>query len=212
MSIDIEIDHKAYLAMMDPALRERLTARSDRAGLIHLVGHVAVILGLGALIAVHVPLWWALLLPQGVAIAFLFTLQHETTHKTPFASERLNEWVGWASGLAIVQPFLWFRYFHLAHHRFTNDPERDPELGGVPKPDDWRSLAYHLSCLGYWRDKAGLVWTNAVGPIDAPYLPTRIHRRLRREARGMLGIYGAIALFSATVSPILLWTWVLPLA
>jgi len=36
-----------------------------------------------------------------------------------FASESLNEWAGWGSGVMIFQPFLWFRYFHLMHHRYT---------------------------------------------------------------------------------------------
>jgi fatty acid desaturase len=204
-------DHKAFLATLTPEARARLTARSDAAGLRHLAGHLGLILALGALIAAQVPGWWALLLPQGVALAFLFTLEHEATHKTPFASERLNEWAGRAAGLLIVQPFEWFRYFHLAHHKYTQDPERDPELAGLPKPDDWGSFLWHLSSLGYWRAKAALLWRNAFGTIDAPYLPDRIHPRLRREARAMLAVYAGAALFTLAVSPVLLWAWLVPL-
>lgn len=204
-------DHKAVLATLTPERRARLTERSDAAGLRHLAAHGGLILALGALIAAQVPGWWALMLPQGVAIAFLFTLEHEATHKTPFASERLNDRAGRAAGLLIVQPFEWFRYFHLAHHKHTQDPERDPELTGLPKPDDWASFAWHLSSLGYWRAKAALLWRNAFGRIEARYLPERIHPRLRREARAMLALYAAAALFTLVVSPVLLRVWLVPL-
>ena len=122
------MDHRAFLKSLSVAQKNALTSRSDSAGLLHLAGHVGLILLLGLLIGFGVPFWWLLIVPQGIAIAFLFTLQHECTHKTPFQSDWLNEWAGQATGFLIVQPFLWFRYFHFAHHRFTNLPEDDPEL------------------------------------------------------------------------------------
>ena len=206
-----DMDHKAYLAGMTPDVRDRLTRRDDAAGLRHLAGHAGLILGLGLLIAAKVPFWWALILPQGIAIAFLFTLEHEATHKTPFENEAMNEWVGWAAGLAIIQPFLWFRYFHMAHHRHTNDPDNDPELAGLPKPGDWPSFWWHLSCIGYMGAKAMLLWTNSFGTPSANYLPARILPRLQREARGMIAIYAAALLFSVLIDPVLLFVWVLPL-
>ncbi len=177
------MDHKAYLKTLGPAEKDRLTARADAPGLRHLVLHGGLIVVLGGLIALRVPLWWLLMLPQGILIAFLFTLQHEATHKTPFASERLNEWAGWVTGVLLFQPFLWFRYFHFAHHRYTNDPDNDPELT-VPKPDSWPEFLRYLSTVDYWRGKAILLLNNAFGRIDAPYLPAGTHARLRREAQG----------------------------
>ena len=147
--------HTAFPAALPAEEKARLQVRSDAAGLRHLALHAGAILGLGALIALRAPLWPLLVPVQGVAIAFLFTLQHECTHRTPFASERLNEWVGRIAGLLILQPFTWFRHFHLAHHRWTNDPERDPELeGGKPEtPPPTRS-------------------TSPAGPTGAPTRPT----------------------------------------
>lgn len=201
----------ARIADLPEPERERLTVRSDAAGLLRLAGHLAPVVILGWLIARGGPGWYLFLLPQGVLLAFLFTLQHECTHRTPFASDRLNDWVGHAVGVVLIQPFLWFRYFHFAHHRFTNDPERDPELGGLPKPESWGAFWLHLSALLYWRDKAVLLWSNATGPARTAYLPDRVLPRLRREARVLLAIYAGVAAFSLLVSPVLLWMWLVPL-
>ncbi|MGJ8546611.1 MAG: fatty acid desaturase [Sulfitobacter sp.] len=205
------MDHKTFLKQLPTEAKSQLTARSNSAGLRHLALHLGLIMALGLLIALQVPLWGLLLIPQGIALAFLFTLQHETTHKTPFENEKLNEWVGWFCGVLIFQPFLWFRYFHLMHHRFTNIEGKDPELAGLPKPNDWPSFFWHLSCLRYWRDKAALLWQLAFGQISADYLPERITPRLKREARGMVAIYAAAALITLAAGPVLLWVWVVPL-
>ncbi|MGB1388536.1 MAG: fatty acid desaturase [Paracoccaceae bacterium] len=203
------MDHKTFLQTLDQTAKARLIARADGPGLWHLAGHGGMILLLGVLIAARVPFWWLLLLPQGILLVFLFTLQHECTHKTPFASDRLNEWVGWLTGVILFQPFLWFRYFHFAHHRHTNDPDLDPELSAA-KPDTWPGFLRHLSTVDYWADKATLLAQTATGRIDAPYLPPNTQARLRREAWGMLILYLAALVFSLTISPILLFVWILP--
>lgn len=204
--------HKEFLKSLSTRDKAMLTARSDGAGLRHLALHAGLVVMCGTLIAARVPLWWVLVLPQGILIAFLFTLQHEATHKTPFADARVNEFVGWAVGVLIFQPFVWFRYFHLMHHRHTNDPHHDPELAGLPKPDNRVDLAWHLSSIGYWRDKCVLLWTLAFGTIAAPYIPPRAHARLRREARGLVAVYIVALACSLFVSPVLLWVWLVPLA
>ncbi len=204
-------DHVRFLRSLPTGERLRLTERTDWPGLARLAVHAGLILALGSLIASGVPLWWTLLLPQGILIAFLFTLQHECTHRTPFASELLNEWTGRVSGLLIVQPFHWFRYFHLAHHRHTADPDRDPELAGLPRPEDWRSFLWHLSTVEYWFDKAKLLGVNAFGTVDAPYLPAGRIPRIRREARWMLALYAGLLTFDLAVSGFLVWSWFVPL-
>ncbi len=122
------MDHKEFLQKLPAEAKARLTLRSDMAGLKHLVGHLGAIVLLALYIGFALPLWWLLLPVQGVLIVFLFTLEHEATHKTPFASERLNEAVGHLCGFLLLLPFQWFRYFHLAHHRWTNIADKDPEL------------------------------------------------------------------------------------
>jgi len=204
------MDHRAFLTGLSPETRRRMTERSDARGLWHLGLHVGLGLALATPIALQAPFWPVFLMPLGVVLAFLFTLQHECTHQTPFRSRWINEFVGHASGLILLQPFLWFRAFHMAHHRYTNDPENDPELAG-PRPDRAASLLWYLSTLGYWRDKVMTLWQIGFRPIAAPYLPSGSHAKLRREARLYLCGYAA-ALISLIWSPLLLWVWLIPLA
>jgi fatty acid desaturase len=199
------MDHRAFVASLAPELRAELTAASNRAGLLHLAGHAGAILLVGLLIAMG---WWALVPVQGVLIVFLFTLEHEATHKTPFANSRLNEWVGRACGFLLLLPFDWFRAFHLAHHRWTNIEDHDPELAGG-KPETLRAWLGHVSGLPYWFSQARLVVGLAFGRVRAPYLPKAALPRMAREARWMLAGYGVVAA-SLLVTPVLFWVWILP--
>jgi fatty acid desaturase len=97
------------------------------------------------------------------------------------------------------------------HHRHTNDPDNDPELAGLPKPDNWADFLWHLSSIGYLRDKVTLFWSLCFGTIDAPYLPEPTHQRVRSEARRMLVIYAVVLATIAFLSPLLLWVWLMPL-
>ncbi len=108
----------------------------------------------GSLIATDVAFWPLLLPIHGILLTFLFTLEHECTHKTPFASAPLNEWVGRLCGLILMLPFGWFRYFHLAHHKWTNIDGKDPELT-AEKPKTQRDWLIHVSGLPYWSGMFG---------------------------------------------------------
>ncbi len=205
------MDHRDFLRSVPAGDRNRLLTLSDRPGLWRLAGHLGVIAGLAVWVGAALPLWPLAMLPLGVTLAFLFTLQHECTHRTPFATPWLNEAVGHLTGVLIAQPFLWFRAFHMAHHRFTNDPENDPELEGA-KPEGWSALVWHLAGLDYWRSKLATLARNGFGRMGYPYLPLRQVTGIRAEARAMIALYFGVAIFSVVVSPILLWIWLLPLA
>ncbi len=202
-------DHKTFLTALPSARKTALTETSDRAGLRHLAAHGGLILATGALIAARVPFWPLLLPVQGVLIVFLFTLEHECTHRTPFRSTRLNEWVGRIAGLLLFLPFEWFRAFHLAHHRFTNIPGRDPELAGG-KPATAGAWLIHVSGLPFWRANLELLLRLARGRERAPFLTERALPRMEREARAMLGLY-ALAGLTLIWSPVLLWVWLVPI-
>ena len=205
------MDHARFLKSLPAETRAEMTRTEDTAGLRHLAGHVGLILALMIYVGLGLPLWWAAMLPLGVALTFLFTLQHECTHKTPFATGWINEAVGHITGLLIVQPFEWFRAFHMAHHRFTNDPDRDPELQEGAKPGTWPQYLWYLSTLGYWRAKLITLFTNAGGGDEAPYIPDRARARITREARVMIGVYGLALLFTLFVSPVLIRVWLVPI-
>lgn len=204
----VQLDHKTFLAGMADHEKSGLTARADGPGLRHLAGHLGAIVVGSALIASGVPLWWLLLPVQGVLIVFLFTLEHEATHKTPFASVWLNEAVGRFCGLLLLLPFEWFRYFHLAHHRWTNIEGKDPELAGG-KPEGLRAWVWHVSGLPYWISQKRLLIGLALGRVRAGYLPEGALPRMEREARVMLAVY-ALVIGSLWVSPLAFWLWILP--
>ncbi|MEX0304534.1 MAG: fatty acid desaturase [Leisingera sp.] len=208
--LDHSLDHTGLIKSLPPETKAALTARSDAAGLRHLALYLAAMAACTVGIALQVPFWPLLMLPQGVLLVFLFTLSHECTHKTPFRSAWLNEAAGHFCALAIALPFVWFRYYHLAHHKFTNDPERDPELEHGGRPETFAQWVMYLSGWGYWQGMAKTIWRNAFGTISAPYLPDRRHADMRLESRLLLAIYAA-ALLSLLVSPLVLWLWIVPL-
>ena len=200
--------HRAVLAAIPPARRAVLTETSDRAGLLRLAGHAGAILATGTWIGFGLPLWWALLPVQGLLLVFLFCLEHEATHRTPFRSPALSDWAGRVAGAILVLPFEWFRPFHLAHHRFTNDPERDPELA-EPKPEGWKAIAWVVSGLPYWIGEVRLIAALVRGKVEGDYIPERAKPRIVREARILVGLY-ALAALSLIVTPLLLWVWIVP--
>ncbi len=205
-----EPEHTRLIKSLPPDTKAALTARSNAAGLRHLALYLAVLGACTAGIALQVPLWPLLMLPQGILLVFLFTLSHECTHQTPFRSKWLNEAAGHFCALAIALPFTWFRYFHLAHHKYTNDPERDPELEHGGRPETFSQWLLYLSGWGYWRGMAETIWRNAFGTIVSPYLPERRHADMRMEARLLLALYAA-ALPTLLMSPLVLWLWIVPL-
>jgi fatty acid desaturase len=204
------MDHRDIIAALTPEQRQRLTERSDRAGLTHLAAHWGLILLLGTLIALQVPGWWALMLPQGILIVFLFTLLHEAVHKTPFASEWLNDGVARISGFLLLLGADWFRYFHFAHHRYTQDPENDPELAS-PKPETVWQYVVHVSGLPvYWGEARGLL-ANALGRGKASYIPAKGEAKVQREALVILALYAVLAVLSVWFqTAVLVWVWIVP--
>ncbi len=205
------MDHKQLIADLSAADREALTARTDGPGLVHLAAHLGLILAGGWSIAAGVPGWPVILLVHGIALVFLFTLLHETVHQTPFRSHWLNIGAGWLCSLVLALPYNWFRYFHFAHHRFTQDPDNDPELAS-PKPETVWQYVRHVSGLPVWKSHMTTLMTNALGRNADAYVPARGRGRVRREAQAMLAVYGLLALGSSLAgSALLVWVWIVPL-
>jgi fatty acid desaturase len=202
------MDHRTFMTDLDADARAALLVRSDVAGLRHLGLHLGAIGACGTAIALGVPFWGVLVPVQGVLVVFLFTLAHEATHKTPFATPWLNEAAGHGVGFVLLLPFTWFRYFHLAHHRWTNIEGQDPELESG-KPETLRDWVAHVSGVPYWVAGARLIWRLARGAERPVWLPEAARARARAEARAMLAGYGAAAL-TLVWTDVLLWVWVLP--
>ena len=67
---------------------------------------------------------------SGLIASFYFNGFHECIHGTAFKTKLLNTIASHAFGFACFRGARWYWYFHWAHHRFTNNPELDPELSG----------------------------------------------------------------------------------
>jgi len=189
-----------------------LGARSDGKGLLQLAPH------LGALAATGILVWsargsfWLLpaMVAHGILLVSLFAPLHESAHWTAFRSRRLNDVVAWACGAILVLPPAYFRAFHFAHHRHTQDPARDPELA-VPKPRTLGEYSWHVSGLPYWRERLATTWRHACGRAGEPFVAPRVRPAIVREARLLLGLYLLAALASiAGASAALLYLWVGP--
>ena len=205
------VDHRALLKSLAAEERRLLTTLSDTPALRQLALHLGLIVVFGGLIAAGAPGWQVLMVPYGILIVFLFTALHETSHGTAFKTAWINVAVAQLAGFLVLVPPTWFKHFHFAHHRHTHDPKRDPELE-AGEPETFWQYVRHLSGLPLWRSMIVTTCRNAVGRIEAPYLPTRARPEMVREARVMLLSYLALALASvAAGSTILLWIWVVPI-
>lgn len=203
------LSHTDVLAQIPAARRAALQERSDWHGLRHLVLYLSAMGILATWVAMKAPLWPLAMLPLGILWVFLFTLSHECTHDTPFKTRWLNRAVGHACALPLVLPFTWFRAFHMAHHKFTNDPDNDPELAGSAKPETWARYLGHLSGWSYWQSAASTLVHQATGRGAARYIPQRKLAAVQREARLMLCAYALVGA-SLLISPLALWLWVVP--
>ena len=197
--------------LSDDALSS-LVQRSDRKGLAHLALHALAIAAAGTVYAGAFDTAW--MLPAawlyGTALVFLFAPLHETVHYTAFRSRWLNRAVSTVCGWVLVLPPRYFRAFHLEHHRYTQDPERDPELA-VPPPGTWHDYLWRVSGLQYWTSQARTMLVHAGGRVAEPYIGPSERAAVVREARLHLASYALAATLSvAAGSAALLWFWIVP--
>ena len=210
MSPDIGIDHRLVVAGLDAETRQRLVARSDFRGLVQLGAHWGLIAVLAWAVAARVPLWPLLMVPLGILIMFQFTALHEATHETAFRTPWLNAIVTHVGGTLVMVAPEWFKFFHLAHHRHTQDPDHDPELE-TAKPDTLGKYLLYLSGLPVWRSSLAVLVRNAVGRVGYSYVPERRKPRLVLEAQLMLAFYLLCILASVVAgSTLLVWIWLVP--
>ena len=96
---------------------------------------------------------------------FSFAALHETIHRTAFRTRWLNDGVALICSLVLLLPPRYFRAFHFAHHRHTQDPNSDPELL-VPKPATLGQYLWFVSGLPYWFERVMTITRHARGQGD----------------------------------------------
>lgn len=189
---------------------KRLSARSDLRGASRLADHLALIVGAGSLVALSGP-WTVVpaMLLLGIAQAALFAPIHETMHQTAFRSRRANAVVGWLSACPSLLNWHFYTAFHLAHHRHTQDPARDPELL-VPPPSTLDAYILRVAALPYWRTRLLVVadcWRGDLGRYG--FIPERARPKVIGSVRAMTLVVLACAAGSAWAfgpwTPVLFW-------
>jgi fatty acid desaturase len=177
------------------------------------MGHLAALLatGTGIWLAQGTFWLWPAMWVHGVVLTFLFTAAHECIHRTAFKTRALNEAVAFGAGVLLVLPREYFRAFHFAHHRFTQDPSRDPELAS-PKPGNIRQWLWHVSGIPYWIAQSRGVVERAFGRApETFYKDERQRRTVIAEARVVLGIYALVFVASVVSgSAAALTYWIVP--
>ena len=203
-------DHHELVGRLSREQRLHLLRRSDIKGLLHLSGHLAALAVTGSLIALEAPGWPVLLPLHGILLVFLFCLQHEAVHKTPFRSAGLNAAAAWGAGVVRLLPPVWFQHFHMDHHRYTHDPVRDPELAR-PLPRSRAGLAWYIAAGPYWLGQLRTLVVNAAGWNRDAFVAPSARAAVAREARWFLAIYAVAAGVSILFdNAALLWLWLLP--
>jgi len=199
--------------LLDRDTLRAVQQRHDAPSLVRLILHLgAFLLCAGVVVTVSpYPLVAALFTVLLAAIwATLFAPFHECTHQTAFRSRELNTLGAWLTGIPFGMAPAVYRAFHFAHHRYTHDPQRDPEIGGAPDqlarwPTNTRAWLFLISGLWLLMLKVRtLVQVSLLPPAKrtqiAPWAPPEQGDRIVRETRMVALFWGALvvaALFGA---------------
>jgi len=159
------------------------------------------ILSTYAVIQDSMPLWLAMTV-NSVLIYQVFTVLHDASHNALSLNKKVNDTLG-RIAIFILCPFIdfrVFRYIHMQHHRFANDPEKDPDYWvatGAPWTFPFRWLALDISYPFYYCRPS--VWKN----------------RPKSELRNQLitltvGILTFVVIIQAGVLSEALLLWIIP--
>jgi fatty acid desaturase len=198
--------------MIAPARLKALSVKSDWRGFMQLGSHVAALAVSGFALSLTWGSWLAVpfFVIHGTLINFLYAGQHELSHWTVFKTKKLNETFGRLFGFILFYPRDFDQIQHFAHHRYTQDWEKDGELAR----DRYTLASYLLWVLGptYWYTRVRRILRFSLGIVTEPYIPDDRKADVVREARWHLAGYAAVAIVSvATGSWAAVQFWLLPM-
>ncbi len=190
-----------------------LARRSDLRGAARLVAHLGCMGGTGVLVWLALPFWF-LLIPamvlHGIVLVTTFAPMHECVHCTAFASRAANAAVGWVAGVLGFYNATYYRYFHAWHHRYTQDPARDPELMFPRAANRWAYMK-EISAFTFWFRRAIDYPLLALGKADnLPFVPDSARRGIAVSMSLQLLIYLAAVLTILMGYGFALYFWFLP--
>ena len=194
--------------IVDPQVLRGLCQRSDTRGMIQAGTHFGAILLTGATLWASWGTLWAVpvFVVHGILINYLYAGQHELSHGTPFKTKWMNEWLGRVIGFLMLYPRDFDLIQHTAHHKWTQDWERDGEL--VREPYTLKTYLLWFTGPTYWWTRLTRLYRLCRGIVIEPYIrPDQAHIVIR-EARIHVALYAAIALISVMVqtwAAVILW-------
>ena len=198
--------------LLTPEDLRALNQRSDYHGWLQMGSHLgAIALAIGAH-AMAMGTWWVLLtgFVLGVLINFLYAAQHELSHSTVFATRWVNEFWGRVIGFVMLFPRDFDQVMHFAHHKWTQDWERDGEL--VREPYTLTTYLLWFFGVTYWRNRVVGILRRASGVIVEPFIRKDEEAKVILESRIHLALYAAIIAVSLVFGSYWWLTfWILPL-
>jgi len=155
----------------------------------------------------------------GFVSSFYFMGYHEFIHNTAFRTKLINKVLAQVVGVFIFRGSNWFWCFHWLHHRYTSDPEKDPELSGgsADLMDPSRGvLMYARFLTGYpfGFERTVKMTRMALGWHVDPWVEEAgMETTVRVESAVHVAIYIAFAIASvlnAQVRTCVIFYWLLP--
>lgn len=166
-----------------------LQKRSNTRGAVRLVIHLVLLTGAGTLVGLSSGLWTVpAVFVLGLVQVALFAPAHETMHQTAFASRRANAIVGWLTACPSLLNWHFYTAYHLAHHRHTQVPGLDPELG-MPSPGTVGQYGLRVLGVPFWRLRLTVLRDCLRGDLSAyPYVSKEAAPVIIRSGRAMAAV------------------------
>ena len=204
------------MRVVPAAVLKRLYARSNWAGARQTLAHFALLVAGAALVLETRGTGWVApaLLLQAIFVNALFGAMHESVHYGSFRTRRLADLLAFFSGAAILNNAGFYRHYHMAHHRYTQDPARDPELITSGTPRSWGNYLFRVSAIPFFLLRFRDIFLFPFGfKGDVTYIHDKAWPEVRRWGRWLLALYAVLLLGSLALhTDVLLWVWLIPLA
>jgi fatty acid desaturase len=193
--------------VLSPMELRALSGRTNADGTVRLGIHCTLLISTGWLVAIAGP--WTLLpavLAFGLVQVALFAPAHETMHQSAFASRRANAIVGWLASCPSLLNAQFYSAFHLAHHRHTQIPGRDPELDTQQAPTSIASYVRRVLGIPYWRLRLRVIADCWRGDLSAyPYVGDAVRNKVILSVRAM-----SVTMVGGAVASAVLFGWATP--
>ncbi|MGE0719386.1 MAG: fatty acid desaturase [Alphaproteobacteria bacterium] len=180
-----------------------LAVRSDLRGGLRLAVHAALIAAAAGLVAATRGHWTVLpaMLLLGWLLVALFAVVHECIHFTAFRTRRLNSIAAWAAAVPSLLDAAFYKHFHYAHHRYCQDPARDPELM-PPPPATLAAYLRRMTALNYWEARFRIAWKVVRGDFSGfGFIPERARTEVRRSMIATFATAAGVLVAWAAIDP-----------